>query len=294
MSIEQKLLRKIAAEQLKKKQIEAQGKRKIEPNLKRLSDALDEYFYFTKLKTYCAYLSYTQIIRPTKLDYHPKDFKLVSAIIKEVNLAQFKHPAIKIYNKIRLLYESLSKEDLDYNPLYEETNQLLHEHLKIFTIEEILELYSFLSNFCVRKFNEGDKKYLEQHFLLNNELINLKYYRKSSTRESLPATLFKNMVTVGAFLHQKPIFKSIKTLGLQSNEKGGYKNGFEWANPFIETYKKKLDKSIREIYVNYCKAYVAFHSGDFEKAYKTLGNPNYVQGIVFNLEVKLLYLKILL
>jgi len=294
VSIEQKLLKRIAAEQLKKRQIEAQGKRKIEPNLKKISDALDDYYLFGKLKVYCSYLSYTQIISQEKLAYKKKDLQLIEPVLEKLNSDCYQHPAIIIYNKIRLLFESLIVEETKIQlSNYEDTATLIKNSQKTFTVEERLELYSFLSNFCIKKVNGGFTAYWERLFLLNNEIINLKYFRKRSINEVLPANFFKNVVSVALRLSNTPLSSPIQTIALKAPTEEGFDNRLEWVKQFIEVYHLKLEKSARQLYYNYATASIAFHEGNYKLAFEQLGNPSHIQEVIFNLDLKMLLLKIL-
>lgn len=293
MSVEKKLLKRILLEQQKKRAIEQLGRKKVEPNLKNLSDALDAYYILLKLKTYCAYLSYIIIRRPEKLNYDRQDFKLVESIIKEMEEGAIKIPALIIYNKIRRLYEGLIEGQADMDFFYDSTYQLIQRHLPEFTIDEKLELFSYLSNFCIKKINGGDIPYRAKHFLLNNEIINLKYSRNRSKKASLPATLFKNMVAGAILLNEDTIFHKIETVGLFPTKAEGFADGYDWANHFILHYGLNLDKTVRNIYMTYCQAAISFHQGAFKKAYLQLNNPSHLQALLFNLEVKVLHLKIL-
>lgn len=293
MNVEQRLLKKIAKEQAKRKAIETEGSRKTEPNLKAISDALDEYYFVSKLKTYCAYLSYTHIIQADKLQFEESDFRLMPAIIEVIKTQKIASPAIEFYNTIRILFENLGKNHSLSETLLQSAKKCISANQKLFTVEEQTEMYSYLTNYCIRKINLGQADYRKQLFLLNNEIINLKYRRKRSKKEVLPASVFKNMVVGALTLKNAPFFKQLHTEDLVPKEASGFKDGFAWIAAFIEVYGKRLEKKQREIYQPYCRAILFFGQGLPLKAYEQLRNLKRFQDVLLNLNVKLLYLRIL-
>lgn len=290
MTTEQKLLKKIKREQEKWKSIAREGIK--EPNLKGVSDALDEYYFINKLKVYCAYLSYTQYVASETLPYQVEDFRFIKAILNTVDSEEFDNPTFEIYNKIRRLFETIEKENEDTNKLYLATYELIKKHASLFDKEENLDLYSFLTNYCIRKINAGIANYKERFFLINNEIINLKYRNQKIKQTSLPATLYKNMIITASLLKDATLFSTISTMGVPKDTPLGFSDGIAWAERFTETYQSKLDKKNRKMYYAYCSAFLSFIQDDYLQAYQKLGNPSHLHGIQFNLEVKMLHLKI--
>lgn len=290
MTIEQKLLKKIKQEQAKWKNIAREGIK--EPNLKGVSDALDEYYFINKLKVYCAYLSYTQYVAPETLPYQVNDFRFIKAILNTVESEDFANPVFEIYNKIRQLFETIEEENEHTNKLYLTTYELIKKHTRLFDKAEKLDLYSFLTNYCIRKLNTGITIYRVRFFLVNNEIINLKYANPKVKQTALPIQLYKNMVTTAILLKDAPIFKTLNTVGISRDSSLGFENGVVWAEQFAIIYQSKLEKKYRQIYYTYCMALLSFFKEDYLTAYQQLGNPTYVHGIMFNLEIKVLYLKI--
>ena len=185
MTTEEKLLKKILREQRKRKETASQGQQA--PNFKELSDALDSYYFVSKLKVYCAYLSYSKIKNADNLPFNESDLKYIQTILATEEDFLKENPVFKIYNSIRQLFENIEKEDGYNDQLYEEINQLIIKHHRLFDREEKLDLYSFLSNYCIRKINLGVIAYRAQFFLVNNQMLNIKYGQpKSKAKNVVP------------------------------------------------------------------------------------------------------------
>ncbi len=280
--------RKIKKEKQKRNKIQALGDRLKEPNLLALSQVLDEYFFLEKLRLYCAYLSYTKIVNPNLLNYTKDDFRLLQVILQTIDSGFFSNPRLEIYNQIRKLYENIEMPKNHSDTQYYYTFQLIHSSVKSLKYFELEEMYSFLSNYCVRRINMGEKEYAKNYFLISLELLELKCNKKAKNKKKLPGSFFKNIIISALKLKQSTIFIDIPV-----NQKIGYKNVFEWIEAFITSYAPKLNKKDYNTYVPYCRALVAFEQENFARAYKLLQNPLGQRGIFINMNIKVLHLKIL-
>lgn len=288
------LLKRIMSEKLKRKSIEAIGNRNKEPNLKAVSDALDEFYFLDKLRTYCAYLSYSKIINSQNLTYQKSDFQLIDAIIEQIEKRQFSNELLTIYNNIRKIYESIEAPSKEAKEIYANIFHDLKENVDYFSVEEAEELYSFLSNYSIRQMNNGIKKHRENYFLVTNELHNLKYGKRGKKRSKLPGSVFKNTVVVAVYLKESSLFQSLETVGLNPMDaEKGFANAFEWLEAYIPYYGARLSQKDQKIYLPYCLAILEFEQQKFVKAYRTLKNPIGVRGMFINMNIKMLYLKIL-
>ena len=263
------------------------------PNFKGISTALDEYYFIMKLKVYCAYLSHGQIAQNDKSNTQKEDFTFIKTIIKEGGAIAIKNPLFGIYNQIRILYERLNEDSPSIDKLFLDAQKTIYIQAKQINREEVLDLYSFLTNFCIKKFNLGQAVYKERLFLVYNNLLNLKYYGVRGKQSPLPPQVYKNMVTYAILLQDSLLFKKLNTVGLPIDNAGGFKNGFIWAEHFVAIYKSKLAKKFRKIYPPYCAALLSFFQEDYLTAYKQLGNPSHIQGKFIHFDIKTLHLRIL-
>ena len=100
-STETKILNKIKEEKEKRHQILSMGLRE-EANLLPISQAVDAYFCFNKLKVYCEYLSFQKIVGTTKLAYEKDAFFLLEASLKKMEADYLDQEIVfQIYWKIK-------------------------------------------------------------------------------------------------------------------------------------------------------------------------------------------------
>jgi len=264
-----------------------------QPDFKRISTTLDEYYFIMKLKVYCAYLSYGQMAKGDNSNTLAEDFTFIKTIIQEGEGIVGINPLFGLYNQIRVLYERLNENSPKVDKLFKECQTAVYTTAEQLEREEIMDLYSFLTNFCIKKFNLGQAVYKEKLFLVYNDLLNLKYYGHRGKKTPLPPQVYKNMVTYAILLKDNPLFKKLHTVGLPIDNSKGFKNGFIWAERFVDIYKSKLAKPFRKIYPAYCAALLYFIQGNHLQAYQQLGNPRYIKGKFLPFDVKTLHLRIL-
>jgi len=245
-----------------------------------------------KLKVYCAYLSYGQIAKSDKSNTQKEDFTFIKTIIQEGGEIAVKNPLFRLYNQIRVLYERFSEDSTAIDELFLGAQKAIYNLAEQLDREEVLALYSFLTNFCIKKSNLGKAVYGERLFLVYNDLLNLKYYGQSK-QTHLPPRIYKNMVSYAILLEKSPLFKKLHTVFLPIDNSKGFKNGFIWAERFVDIYKSKLDKKFRKVYPVYCAALLSFVQGNHVKAYQQLGNPSHVKGKFMPFDIKTLQLRIL-
>jgi hypothetical protein len=295
ISQDKRLLQQIFKEKTERKKVEAIGNRDLEPNLKVISDALDNYYFVNKLRLYCAFLSYKNIIKPEKIGYNSEDLLLIKEIIKCVESAQVSHPTLEIYNHIRKLFESIFQASDQMNELFDITVSLITKNEKTHSSEENLEMYSLLNNYCIRRMNEGKKEYKSKFLWLNNQIINLRYRGVHQKQITMQPSLFRNIVVVALSINDPQFFTSLNTCGLTPDGQiGTFKNASEWVEKFIKFYGHKIGNSNQaKSYYLYCNAILEFSRKNFAKAYKIFNNSMRVQGTFLNLDIKILHLKIL-
>ncbi len=289
-----KLIDRIIKEKDKRKKIEEQGKRVKEPNLKAISDALDEFYFLDKIRLYCAYLSYSKIINPNHLTYQKNDFHLMQQIIEQLQNREFTNELLALYNNIRLLYENIEKTDKEADKRYIHIFQILKKNNGQYSLGETEELYSFLINYAIRRMNNGSQKYRENYFIASNELVNFKYGKRGKKRSKLPGSVFKNTVAVAIYLKSSKLFHHIQTEGLKAKDsEKGFADAYEWLEAYIPHYGGRLSKKDQQIYIPYCQAALEFSQKKFIQAYRTLKNPTGIRLMFMNMNIKMLYLKTL-
>ena len=126
----------------------------------------------------------------------------------------FLFPVVQIYF---LIYQSFINENDEKH--YLNLKSALGNYYQHFTKDEAREMYVFAQNYCIKKINQGNKKYYEEVFqlykqLLNNEVLLIE--------EELSEWDYKNIVTTGTRLGHH-----------------------QWVQNFLEEYKTKLNKVVR-------------------------------------------------
>lgn len=290
-SLNHQLLENISKEKQKRTTIESQGNKTLEPNLKSISDALDQYFFVNKLSIYCAYLSYKNIVREENISYNEGDLSLIQEIISLINNKPSLTPTLTIYNNIRFLLEQIQDNSKKLDTLFSDTVRLINEHTDLHIAEESLEMFSLLNNFCIRKINDGQEDYKKNFLKINVHMINIRN-RDSSLKEIfMEPSIFRNIVAAGISIEEASFFDKLKIHCLESFN---CDSNFDWLEKFIAFFKNKLGETTHAKFQSiYCQALLEFTRANYAKAYKVLNNPLRIQGTFLNLDIKMLHLKIL-
>jgi len=294
-SQEEYMLYDIDRAKKKRSRVESVGSRDKIPDLKSISEALDTYYFANKLGLYCAYLSLKNILKEDSIPFKLEDLAFVKEIIRRIDVNPPQNPKIKIYNQIRKLLEAIDEDSITVSKYFDQTLELIEANRSQHANEEILEFYSLLSNYCIRKMNTNTPRYRITFLWLNNEMINLNYEDISDNKIMMQSSLFKNMVKVALSVNEPSFFHKIKTRGVSPEpDANSFKDRFEWTEKFIQFYCDKLEKSKQaKFYHQYCSTLLEFSRGNFARAYKTFNNVMRVQGTFINLDMKILHLKIL-
>lgn len=293
MDFNQTLLEKIRHEENVRRSIEERGGRNTEPNLQSLSKALDSYYFINKLKVYCAFLSYSNIVSKDIVAYTADDLLLIREIIVAIEAQKVSNPTLLIYNYIRILYENIGNPDHTTDEVFVIIEQLVKENVFYYSTDEKLELYSFLTNYCAKRVNQGVTEYRNKFFILNNEIINLRYHGRSGSKLQLQSSIYENMIIIALRIKGDTCFQTMQTIGLTPNDPAnGFQDAFEWTEKFAEYYKHKLDEKGKKSHYPYCIALVEFSRANFTKAYAILKKTQ-ARGMFIGMNVKLLYLQVL-
>jgi len=300
MEINKRLQKNIEVAIQARRKIEQEGRRGKEPYLKRISDALDEYYFYNKLKVYCGYLSYSLIINPQKIDYTRNDFLLMQMIVPTIESKLIKNKVIRTYLCIKELYDCINNKQNNSDQLLEETLNSIASSIELVSKQEGIELYSFLTNLCTWMLNstttpEHKKEYYSKKYLIAAiGIIKLEIEDKSKKIKKIPAQLFRNIVTISinllenSFFNQKEIFH-IKEFSFKNE----LPNKLDWINAFIGYFKNGLPDKESDVYYLYCKALVEFKKGNHKISYSLLKKNLHKQELFTSLSLRILYLMVL-
>ncbi len=225
-----------------------------ETNLQQVVDNLDKYYILNKMR-YCA-----EIINNKNVVAINYKLFLYEEIMNHIRHNPLDYvPAAKVYyNIILTLTEPENK--IHYTNLLD----LLDEHHKLFSKEEIFDMYVYAKNYCIRKINHGDTEYIKELFELYKVMLRDKIILKDNQLSQFD-------------------YKNIVYLGLRSDQ-------FEWVKNFIVKYNENLDVSIRQNAFTFNMAYYHFFQKDYDEVLTLLRSVEFTD-FYYHLDSKSLLLK---
>ncbi|BDS15505.1 hypothetical protein [Aureispira anguillae] len=211
------------------------NQRLYDENLQLQNDQLDAFYFAQKLKMACDMLSRNIVIQANyKVSY-------IEQLLVEVKQGSFeleKHPIVHIYYQI--LQTLRDSKDADYQAL----KVLVERYATFFLPEELLLIYDYAENFCIRKINNGATRYY-------NEFLNI-YKQK----------LAKKLLFEEGYLSESD-YKNIVTAGVRTKD-------YAWTEQFIHTNKRKLRSEVQENAFNYNLAVFYYATKQYTKALQLL------------------------
>lgn len=226
----------------------------LDETLQDVADNLDYYYISKKLKYQCEMFTRQNFLNSS---YNTALLDDLLKYIKTLNVDL--HPAIHVYYIVLL---TLIEEEKEEN--YQTLLKLLEKYNASFGKDELRDLYFFAQNYCTKRINNGDIRYLREYFKLSEKLL-----AKDLIYENgyiIPST-FKNIVTVGLRLEE-----------------------LEWVENFLYSYKEKLGPKYRENAFIYNLAWLHFFKGEYKKTLRLLSNVEYMD-VYYILDSKILLLK---
>lgn len=232
-----------------------QKKRKFDLNLQEAADNLDLFYLAVKLKYCCEIINRTNVLSGSY------ELRLLNEIINYLNQRPDEQiPAIAIYHRIALMLTESDKEEH-----FHKLKSLLAQHSDKFPLHEIRDIYAYAQNYCAKKINTGNTRYLREAFSLFQALLEKKIL---FTDKYLSHQTYKNIVTVALRLQE-----------------------YGWAEKFIYEYRDSLTPEFRETAFAYNYANLCFHKRDYSEALKSLLRVDFPD-VYYHLNTKLLMLKI--
>ncbi len=150
-------------------------------------------------------------------------------------------PAIAVYWRIyQALYHQEREEMAASEEAFENAKALLEQHWTRFPQHEIREIYLFTINYCIRRLNNGERRFIREAF----ELF----------RSGLEKKTLLNRGYLSSFS-----FKNITRLGMALGE-------YEWVQHFLTHYKKQLHPRERDNTWRYNLAFFYFQQPDYARA----------------------------
>ena len=217
-------------------------KKKLD-NLDNLENAdyhLDCFYITKKLKNYCDFLGYKNI-----LSFEP-NVQLFPSFLELIKESHFrKEPSVNAYYLVAQML--LNPNDESYA---EALKQLLFEQNDKFSQDELKQLYLHLKNYYVTiKINAGSHEYYAHLFEISKMQIDQGNILNNGF---ITAQSYKNIISVGLHLQQ-----------------------FDWVENFIQNYTDKLPLENQDNNLKYNLAKVYFYRGEYHEVIDQLREVEY-------------------
>lgn len=212
------------------------GMRRKDEQLQAKVNQLDYFYLSNKLRACCEMVNREQVIH---VNYKKNLLTELLDIIQQNWEAYSHYPAITIYFQI---LQMMLHEDKESH--FQQLIKDLHQNSEHFSKQEAKEMYDYAQNYCVHQINKGKRKYLNELYYLNQELLTKKL-------------IFKN-----GYLNQWD-YKNIVTVGLRLQK-------YEWIEQFIQDYKPHLRPEFADNAYHYNLACLYFGQQKYDDALRTL------------------------
>ncbi len=229
-----------------------EGQRDTEPKLQPVSDTLDRFFIYQKLKHYCSAL--TQM-RFQETSYK---FQFIEEVIDLAGSAPYrKFKGIQFY---LLSIQSMLKEGEQAEMAYREMKHLLFHDLRASDRDDMQSMLRLARNFCIQQINQRRKDYIQEVFeIYQLEIDEGLIYSDGKIAKAT----YKNIGTAAMLLHE-----------------------YEWLDNFIEQNRY----SVEEGAYFFNLASLRFSQKRFEEAVDLFNKAEH-QEVLMNLSVKAWLLK---
>ncbi len=204
-------------------------------NLQLQNDELDNYYFAEKLKIACDMMSRNIVIQA---DYHASYAIQIVTFINQIDFDLSQHPVIHIYYQIYIMLKE--QDDKEYRSL----RKLIDKYYHVFLPEELILIYDYAENFCIRKINNGETSYY---------LDFLNIYKQK---------LDKKLLFVNGYLAEGD-YKNIVTTGVRIKD-------FQWTESFIHKNKNKLKPEVQQNAFMYNLAVLYFARKQYKEALQLL------------------------
>jgi len=224
------------------------------PDLKLTVDALRRSCISQLLRYYAIVVNNRKVV---KLE---GDYPMMNILKSYVSDSEdIKHNIVNFYYTLLELMQEERVEDY-----YKLKITIFSKNL--FDKSELRRFFGILINYCSRRINKKDNRFIQEKFELYKESLRRGVW---TYHFQFPDTTF---------------IQVIKT-GLKANQQ-------EWVNDFVEEYTHELSPDVRENTINYGGALYAFYIGKYDAAKDFLYNVNTITDTIARMQIKILSIKI--
>lgn len=204
-------------------------------NLQLKNNELDSFYFAQKLKIACDMLSRNIVI---KADYK-------ATYIEEIVIWLVKYKEeLKAYPIIHIYYQILTTLQNSTDENYQVLKELIGTYAAVFLPEELLLIYDYAENFCIRKINNGVTTYYKEFLTIYKQKLD------------------KQLLLVDGYLPESD-YKNIVTAGVRTKD-------YAWTEQFIHNNKNKLRLEVQENAFNYNLAVFYYATKQYTKALQLL------------------------
>ncbi len=226
-----------------------------ELHLQSLSDELDYFYLSERLRQSCILFAHqTHTKQNYKQPFIESIITILEDIIEEVPLS------VSVYF---YTYKTLVEPDNEQHFQY--LKKIIVENGRMFSEGELKDIYVLATNYCIRRLNNGDKQY-------GIEALNL----------------YKGRIKNGVLLENDVLphytYKNILALAIKAEE-------FQWAEQFLNEFKKYLPEKDRENIFEYNRGIFLFRMGNYAEAMVLLQKVN-LTDVLYNLDARQLLARI--
>lgn len=208
-------------------------KRSVRSNIDQMAENLDHFYLIEKLRFHTTVLMQKRIVN---YDY---SLSLIDELVAYAKSEADRLPRnIKIFLRILDIYQD--PENIDIYYAYKAELENIQD---LFPPDELIEIYSFGTNYCIQKINRGQSQFLSELFELYEKLIEMEVL----FNKELSPWLFRNEVVVALRL--------------------GY---YDWTENFIKKYAQWIPEAYRENAITFNLATLFFYRKDYEEVIKQL------------------------
>ena len=218
----------------------------VRANIEEIGYNLDLFYWIEKLKLYSSILSQK---RTGNYEYKINFIEEILTYLKTFPIGEVPELAIYYYSFLTLYEEE--KDDH-----YFKLRGLLDRFGILMPQKEAIELYDSALHYCIGKLNKGNKIFLQEYFDLFEDGLNKRIF---IVNEELATWRFNNAVGVALQLGK-----------------------LEWAEVFIESYKKYLSADTQQNTYTFNLARVYRYQNNFDKVLSLLRDVEY-EDIGYNL-----------
>ena len=226
-------------------------KRADKLNVEDILNNLDRFYLSEKLRYSSSVLSHTSLVS------HEYKLLFLEEIAKHIEKIGYDDvPPVAIYYQIYLTQTQTETEDHYYK-----LKKLLEQYGDYFPKNEAEFIYLAALNYCVRKLNTGNRRFLEEYFKMSEILLNKELLMPDG---ELNPWQFKNIVVAALRLGK-----------------------YNWTENFIKKFSAFLPESKRENAVSFNSAQLYMYQKKFDKVIDILQIVDY-EDMTYNLNSKVM------